>query len=70
MVRVRLKVRVRVKVKLWLGLGSAKVECIMYSESDLVPSPSLFFWKMDQSSDTLYVCTCTCIKTCYIIDAY
>ena len=34
------KVRVRVKVK--LGLGSAKVECTMYSESGLVPSPSLF----------------------------
>ena len=40
--RVRAKVRVRVKVKLGLGLGSAKVECTMYSESGLVPSPSLF----------------------------
>ena len=42
MVRIRVKVRVRAKVKLGLGLGSAKVECIMYSESGLVPSPSLF----------------------------
>ncbi len=41
-VRLRFKVRVRVKVKFGLGLGSAKVECTMYSESDLVPSPSLF----------------------------
>ena len=41
-VRVRFRVRVRVKVKFGLGLGSAKVECTMYSESDLVPSPSLF----------------------------
>ena len=38
--KVRFKVKVRVKVK--LGLGSAKVECTMYSESGLVPSPSLF----------------------------
>ena len=47
-VRVRVKIwvwvrlRVRVKVKLGLGLGSAKVECTMYSESGLVPSPLLF----------------------------
>ena len=41
-VRVRFRVRVRVKVKFGLGLGSAKVECTMYSESGLVPSPSLF----------------------------
>jgi len=42
MVTVRVRAKVRVKVKLGLGLGSAKVECIMYSESGLVPSPSLF----------------------------
>jgi hypothetical protein len=43
-IRVRANVRVRVKVKVKLGLevGSAKVECTMYSESGLVPSPSLF----------------------------
>jgi hypothetical protein len=41
-IRVRVKVRVRVRAKVKLGLGSAKVECIMYSESGLVPSPSLF----------------------------
>ena len=55
-VRVRFRVRVRVRVKIWvwvrlrvrakvklgLGLGSAKVECTMYSESGLVPSPLLF----------------------------
>ena len=41
-VRFRVKVRVRVRAKVKLGLGSAKVECIMYSESGLVPSPSLF----------------------------
>ena len=39
---VRSRAKVRVKVKLGLGLGSAKVECTMYSESGLVPSPSLF----------------------------
>ena len=41
-VKVRFRVWVRVKVKLGLGLGSAKVECTMYSESGLVPSPLLF----------------------------
>ena len=41
-VKVRVRFRVRVKVKFGLGLGSAKVECTMYSESGLVPSPSLF----------------------------
>ena len=40
--RVRVAVRVRFRIKLGLGLGSAKVECTMYSESGLVPSPSLF----------------------------
>jgi hypothetical protein len=40
--RIRAKVRVGVKVKLGLGLGSANLICTMYSESDLVPSPSLF----------------------------
>ena len=40
--KVRVRVRVRFRVKLGLGLGSAKVECTMYSESGLVPSPSLF----------------------------
>ena len=40
--RVRAKVRVRVNVKLGLGLGSVKVDCTMYSESGLVPSPSFF----------------------------
>jgi hypothetical protein len=39
---VSVRVKVRFKVKLGLGLGSAKVECTMYSESGLVPSPSLF----------------------------
>ena len=41
-VRIMVRVRVKVKVKLGLGLRSAKVECTMYSESGLVPSPSLF----------------------------
>ena len=41
-VRLRVRAKVRVKVKLGLGLGSAKVECTMYSESGLVPSPLLF----------------------------
>ena len=40
--RFKFRAKVRVKVKLGLGLGSAKVECTMYSESGLVPSPSLF----------------------------
>ena len=41
-VRVRANVRVKVKLGLGLGLGSAKVECTMYSDSGLFPSPSLF----------------------------
>ena len=41
-VRVWVRAKVKVKVKLGLGLGSAKVECTTYSESGLVPSPSLF----------------------------
>jgi hypothetical protein len=41
-VRANVRVRVRAKVKLGLEVGSAKVECTMYSESGLVPSPSLF----------------------------
>jgi len=41
-VRFRVRTKVRVTVKLGLGLGSAKVECTTYSESGLVPFPSLF----------------------------
>ena len=41
-VRVKAKVRVKIKVKIGIGLGSAKVECTMYSDSGLVPYPSLF----------------------------
>ena len=42
LIRVRVRFRVKVRVKLGLGLGSAKVECTMYSESGLGPSPSFF----------------------------